>query len=253
MDFDTVVMLLRSHVEPLERFVHVFARSLGEPPLLQINNNEKGFRYEVPDVRHFCLLKAARVVSALNASLDLARGGYVQEIFTLIRTIAEFTTHIDYVLDPDDSEKHKEEVRKYIEAFFADCWRDPALGIKRAQVPQGVVHEAIGKTLDRLAEQQMESENRTPATRLYSNVYRTYSNFVHGKYPEIMDLYGGTPGRFHLRGMRGTSKNAEALETLEQFIVAAVNMCGTIIQGLKLQPLIEADPILAKWYGDKMK
>jgi hypothetical protein len=39
-------------------------------------------------------------VSALNASLVLARAGYVQEILTLMRTIAEFTTHIDYVLDP---------------------------------------------------------------------------------------------------------------------------------------------------------
>ena len=116
-----------------------------------------------------------------------------------------------------------------------------------------MVHDAIGKTLDRLAQQGMESENRTSATRLYSNVYRAYSNFVHGKYPEIMDLHGGTPGRFHLRGMRGTPKHVESLETLEMFIVTAVNMCGTIIQGLKLQPMIQADPVLARWYGDKMK
>jgi hypothetical protein len=252
MTFDTLLEQLQSHLEPLERFVSLFAMSLGEPQLLQ-KNQERGFRYETPDVRHFCLLKAVRVVSALNASLVLARAGYVQEILTLMRTIAEFTTHIDYVLDPPSSEKHKMDVENYIEAFFADCWRDPALGIKRAQVPQGAVHEAIGATLDKLAQQYGDGEDRVPAMKLLSNVYRAYSNVVHGKYPEIMDLFGGRPGRFHLRGMGSTPKEVEAAETVETFIVTAINMCGTIIQRLKLQTLVESDPVLAKWYGDKMK
>ena len=144
-------------------------------------------------------------------------------------------------------------MQKYIEAFFADCWRDPALGIKQAKIPQGMVHEAIGMSLDKLARQMGDSEDRMPAGKLLSNVYRAYSNVVHGKYPEIMDLYGGRPGHFHLRGMKSTPKETEILETLETFIVSAINMCGTMIQGLKLQVLVASDPVVTKWYGDKMK
>ena len=41
------------------------------------------------------------------------------------------------------------------------------------------------------------------------------SNYVHAKNPEIMDLYGGVPGRFHLDGMRGTPKDEENLQIID--------------------------------------
>jgi hypothetical protein len=91
MHFEELVKLLRPRVEPLERFVDAFATSLGQPLYLQ-RREEIVFRYAGGDVRHFCLLKAVRVVSALNASFVLARTGYSQEICTLMRTVAEFTT-----------------------------------------------------------------------------------------------------------------------------------------------------------------
>jgi hypothetical protein len=61
-----------------------------------------GFRYATPGAEHFCLLKAVRVVSALNAALELARCGYAQEIGVLMRTLVECTTHIEYVLSARD-------------------------------------------------------------------------------------------------------------------------------------------------------
>jgi hypothetical protein len=33
---------------------------------------------------------------------------------------------------------------------------------------------------------------------------KTYSGFVHGASPHIMDMCGGEPPRFHLAGVRGT-------------------------------------------------
>jgi len=135
------------------------------------------------------------------------------------------------------------EVEKYIQTFFADWRRDPAVEIKRAQVPQGTVHAAIGRTLDSFAEQYGNTEGRVPAGTLLSNIYRTYSNYVHAKYPEVMDLYGGRPGRFHLRGMSGTPKDAENLEILATCIGTASNTFVAMVQRLNLRALIEADPI----------
>jgi hypothetical protein len=246
MNLDELVKLSRSRIEPLERFVHAFAVSLGQPLYLQ-RTKEIVFRYAGGDVRHFCLLKAVRVVSALNASLILARTGYSQEMCTLMRTVAEFTTHIEFVTNPNNSEIHQREADAYVKAFFEDSGRDPAKGIKRAQVPQGVVHEAIGKTLDGF------NNGTVPAAKLHSNIYRAYSNYVHGKYPEIMDLYGGMPGHFHLRGMNGTPKDVENFEILESFIITATNCMIMMIQRLNLRPIIQADAALANWYADFFK
>lgn len=247
MSMEVSLRELAARVGPLERVIAIVSDSLREPDMFRWNT-DRGFRYSDADIRHFCLLKAVRVVSALNAGLKLARGGYIQEIGVLLRTIAEFTTHIEFVIDPNDDEKHKAEVEKYLRAFFSDGERFPGAEIVKAQVRQGFVHESLGKTLDKIAEQQGDTVDRVPAATLYSNTYRIFSNYVHGKYPEIMDLYGGTPGRFHLQGMSGTPKDSECVELLATFITTATNTFVLMIQGLNLRPLIEADAVLGPWY-----
>jgi hypothetical protein len=107
-----------------------------------------------------------------------------------------------------------------------------------------------GGMLDRIAEQYGDAVERVPAAQLYSKTYRIFSNYVHAKYPEIMDLYGGTPGRFHLSGMSGTPKDQENLATLESFITTASNTFVIMIQGLNLRGLLDADTALAVWYND---
>jgi hypothetical protein len=241
---------LQLQVDPLQRFVELFAASLDQPKLCQLDG-DRGFRYEAPDVRHFCLLKSARCVSALNACIELARGGFTQEIGTLIRTMAEFGTHIEFVLNPGDEDRSR--VEKYVQEFFADSRRGPPAEIKRAQVRQGVVHESLGRKLDDFAEQSGENGERSPAETLYSNVYRVFSNYVHGKYPEIMDMYGRTPGRFHLRGMRGTPKDAENLELLSTYISTVANAFVDIIQSLELRDVVKADPVVVRWFRERFE
>jgi hypothetical protein len=110
-----------------------------------------------------------------------------------------------------------------------------------------------GPALNRVAAQSGETEGRVPAAKLYSNIYRIFSNYVHAKYPEIMDLYGGRPGRFHLRGMSGTPKDGENLAQLETFVETASNTFVAMIQGLDLRALVESDPTLAAWYKGRFE
>jgi hypothetical protein len=102
MGIEVALHALQNRVNTLEKVVQLISGTLGVPVLRQINF-DRGFRFEEPDNLHFCVLKAARVVSALNASIVLARGGFAQEIAVLMRTVAEFTTHIEFVLNTDDS------------------------------------------------------------------------------------------------------------------------------------------------------
>ena len=252
MNFEAELASLRTRVEPLERFIHVFAASLTQPLFYHSGKEHYGFRYGRPDVRHFCLIKAVRVVSALNAALELSRSGFAQEIAVLMRTLIECTTHIEFVLSGSQVDGTLiPEADKYIRAFFADYMRGDAADVKRAQVRQGSVHEVLGKELDRMREENERAVERAsvPAAVRYSNVYLEFSNYVHAKYPEVMDLYGGTPGHFHVRGMRGTPKDAENLQTLDTFIGTASTTLRLVVSYLKLHDLVKLDANLVAWWS----
>jgi hypothetical protein len=135
-------------------------------------------------------------------------------------------------LEPDWSEEHKALVSKYISDFFADHERSTHAEIRQARIRQGTVHATLGRSLDKIAEQIGDAMNRRPAERLYSNVYRVFSNYVHAKYPECMDMYGGRPGQIHVRGMSGTPKDGENLETLQSFVGTLETCFATMIQSL---------------------
>lgn len=81
---------LDADAEPLERFIHLLAASLDAPVL--ITEGLRGFRFKQPNVKHFCLIKLVRAVSALNAAIWLGRAGFTQEIGVLMRTMIECTT-----------------------------------------------------------------------------------------------------------------------------------------------------------------
>lgn len=81
MDVTAQLETLRSKVAPFERLLHALAGKLPQPLWYHSGKEHFGFRYGKPDKRHFCLLKAVRAVSALNAAIELAGRGYAQEIF----------------------------------------------------------------------------------------------------------------------------------------------------------------------------
>ena len=106
MSIEAGLNALQEDVEPLERIIRLFAAKLGAP-VLQMTPAGNAFRYSSPDVRHFCLLKAARALSDFNACVELARKGYLQEVCVLIRTMVECTRHLEYVIEPYGSEGHR--------------------------------------------------------------------------------------------------------------------------------------------------
>jgi hypothetical protein len=241
---------LQEEVEPLERVIRLLAAKLG-PPVLQTTAAGRAFRYSAPDIRHFCLLKAARALSDFTACIELARKGFLQEICVLIRTMVECTRHLEYVIEPYSSEEHKAEAERYVREFFADGQRGATADPHKFQMQQVKVHDALGKVLDQIsAELKDEDEERKPAGVLYRNTYAVMSNYVHARYPECIDLYGGRPGEFHLRGMGGTPKEAEMLEILRSFATTLAQGFVMMVQGLKLRAIVDADPIIKRWYSN---
>jgi hypothetical protein len=252
MDIEVALTALEAEIEPLERFLRIFAASLNTPHMRRGDGDTRFFRYDHPDVRHFCLLKSVVTVSALNASFALARKGYIQEINVLMRTVVECSAHIEFVIEPFNSDDHRAAADGYVKDYFADSKRSPVAEITKAHIKRGNVHTALGETLDDFAQRRGDTKGRIPAVVLNSNSYRIFSNFVHARYPEAIDLFGGRPGEFQLRGMSGTAKDTENLATLQAFLETAATTGIRMIQGLNLRTLVEGDPIVARWYEEKL-
>ena len=246
MAFDDEIERLRTRVAPLAKFLHAISQTL-EKPNLSASPEHLGFRYENPQLIQFCLLRGVRIVSALNASIELARGGYSQEIGVILRTMIEYASQIDFMLASlDENGKLSTKAARFLEDFFADD-RRPAAG-KRFNLPQKDVHDIIGKRLDDAAAAAgKDVTQRKAATDLLSNIYLVFSNYIHGRYPESMDLYGGRPGLFHMYGMSRTPKDAENLEILDTLITSASNSLKGMVIDLKLRQLVQADPALTAW------
>jgi hypothetical protein len=251
MDMNAALAKLADELTPLERLIGLFSASLEQPKLVAVEGG-RAYRYETPDVRHFCLLKGVLAVNTLYGILELARCGFIFQVSVLLRVVVECTTHIEFVLDPSTDVKHKERVTAYLAAYFADFDRNPSAPFEKAPIKQGQVHATIGKTLDDIAAQYENAEGRKPAAAAYFSVYRCFSNFVHGRYPEIVDLYGGIPGRFHLHGMSGTRKDMEMAVTLEPIINTVSNVFVHMVQALNLRKFVEADPVIGAWFRSRV-
>lgn len=235
---------LQGRVKPLEHFLHLFASSLS-PPLL-LKGEDRGFRYSQPDIQHFCLLKAVRAVSAFNAIIALARLGYTQEICVLLRAVIECTSHVEFVLA---SNPISGDATKFIEDYFSDSVRSGSPKSKRAHLRQSEIHDIAGGALDKVvaANHETGTYESFNASKLYSKVYLNLSNYVHCRYPETMDLYGDIPGRFHLRGMGGTPKDAENLEIVETYFVSVSQCAHEMALKLDVEEQIIRDPIISEW------
>jgi hypothetical protein len=251
-EFQEVLKTFKLRIDPLEVIINSLAENLGSPFIYDSGQQHHGFRYYNPKIEHFCLLKSVRVVSALNAMLLLAQGGFMQEINVLIRTLIECTTHIEYVLSGrDDTGQIEPEIEIYIKAYFSDFARNRDSDFKYAQVKQKKVNKRLGSTLDNFANQKEKQIQIVESERLYSSIYLNFSNYVHAKYPEVMDLYGGEPPYFHLHGMRHTPKDSEIIQWIDSCIDTTSLALRLMISSLRLHSIVDKNQILTAWFYTK--
>ncbi|MEX0694203.1 MAG: hypothetical protein WD075_07165 [Rhodospirillales bacterium] len=231
---------LREQNEKYSLVVNLLAASLNPPIFYHSGQEHYGFRYGDPGARHFCILKAAKMISCLNGCIALAEQGFHQEIFMLIRTYIESDAQIHYVLGDLKEIDLGVEQSKFIKDFFADYQRNDANDFKRPRISQKKLHDAIGEFLDsNTTLNDPRHGGPTTASTLMSNVYLTSSNYVHARYPEIMDLYGGSPGKFHMSGMKNTPKDAESFEAISTFIESTPILLRSIIVKFKMQNVLK--------------
>jgi len=244
---------LQIQIEPLEKYVDFLSAKLGEPKMMDAGKF-RGFRYESSDISHFCLLKLARAVSGLNAAVTLARGGYVQEVMALLRTILEFTRDVEAgLVSKDRTEKHCVQMQDYVRKYLEDSRRGDTADIKKVEMPSNVVTQILSEDMDRIAVSFGETPTAGVTEGRYKAALKVLHPYIHAKYPEAIDLFGGTPGHFHLRGMLDTPKDRECFEFIRTYVeTVSITVTLTILQ-LGHRDLIKSDTALSGWYARRME
>ena len=239
---------LKAQIRPLEHLVGLAAATVYQPIFCDSNGPDRYFRYPSPGIQHFCILKFARVVSSLNAALRLARDGFNQEVCILIRAMIESATLIEWAIESlDPAATHKPAVDAHIAAFFADHDRSPGTPHRPAGVKQEDIHKDIAKIFDQRLGMLGVTVGKS-TKELMSRTFLAYSYYVHARYPELMDMFGGNPVQLHLDGMSNTPKDRENLEILKTFVRTATLTGWHMALGLRLMPAITKHPVLSDWH-----
>lgn len=169
------------------------------------------FRYLERDIHQAIVQKLARVISGLHAARLLMSSGFFQEQAALQRMLDEFNEDILFlahgVIAGDISNLHVE----YLAAFWDEEYDNPDSALESSQKRPMIARKRIRAYLARM---KAEGTNPSSSTEVMRTVSKVYSGFVHGASPHIMDMYGGNPPRFHVRGMLGTAREQDHREDL---------------------------------------
>jgi hypothetical protein len=225
MDMDSY---LEDMLTELGAIYHEMAAKI-QPPVFVDVGGYRAWRYPSLSEALACFLKGVKVVSTLNASMVLLRAGFAQEIGALCRMIDDYCNEIFFLLLPQDGENFSKEQIQFLEDFFQEEFdkpSDPLASIqKRTNVPARKIHATFG----RLAKTEL---NPSDAQEMLRTAHQALSGYVHGAYPHIMEMFGGT--KPHLNGMLGTPKVDEWRRQLIGYVYRALMVSVFVARKLGL-------------------
>jgi hypothetical protein len=164
------------------------------------------FRYEIQSDSLACYLKGVKLISTLNAALILLHKGYTQEIGALCRMSDDFCNEIFFLLMPQDGNNFSKDQIRFLEDFFKEELDKPDNPLQSEQKRDNVPVRKILSTFGKLVKDEL---NPSDAQELMRTIHQAHSGYVHGAYPHIMELFGGSPSHFHMSGMLGTPRIEE--------------------------------------------
>jgi len=165
------------------------------------------FRYVEQTAHQAIIQKLARTITGLHAALLLLRNGLVQEQAVIQRVLGEFQEDILFLAYGIMNGELKNDLHKsFLEAFYEEEFDNPKDALtstqKRPMVPRRKIQAYLARVKGIAGNPSFNQE-------VARTVTKAFSGFVHGASPQIMDMYGGNPPHFHVRGMLGTPRMPE--------------------------------------------
>ncbi len=168
------------------------------------NINSQSFRHPIKTIELFCLLKGIKLISTLNAALVLQREGYVQEIASLCRMADDLYYEVLFVINSQQNSLDANQ-KEMISEFYKEEFTKPDEPLRshqsRSSVSRRIINASFGKSAG------LWIQTNPYEAQLSAEInHKTLSGYVHGAYPQIMELYGGQLPKYHMSGMLNTPR-----------------------------------------------
>lgn len=188
------------------------------PPQETIRQGSFVFRYVEKTIEQAIIQKLARVVTSLHSARLLLEHGFLQEQASIQRMLDEFHEDISFlvyaVIYNDKTQQHQD----YLDAFYLEEFDAPTPMLSTQKRPM-INREKIRAYVARSA---LAGVDPSTGIELSRTISKSYSGFVHGASPHIMDMYGGSPLRFHVDGQQGTDRQAEHRHDLWNYFFRSI-------------------------------
>lgn len=163
-------------------------------------------------------LKTVRIVSLLNASLCLLENGYTQESYILCRAIDEAGEDITFLALSIGETGTSDAQKKLLKEFYQEEFDNSSNSLSSAP------RDRVGRKKIRAAMSSIPIGAGDPHTirTVAKAIDQLFSGFVHGAYVFIMEMYGGSPPRYHTRGMSGTPRISECEDNLVNHLYRSI-------------------------------
>lgn len=166
------------------------------------------FRYKEKSVNQMLIQKLARVVTGLHSARILLNNGFMQEQIAIHRMLDEFQEDITFFFYAYFNNNITNLHQRYLDAFYEeefDVPENPVASVqKRPSIPRKNIHAYIARQ-----DAEISGSDPNRVKELMRTLSKTYSGFVHGASPQIMDMYGGLPPKYYIAGMLGTTREQE--------------------------------------------
>ena len=198
----------------MERVFRDFEAAVPRPELVRFSYGYV-FRFREKSIHQVLIQKLARVQSALRAAHLLLKHGYIQEQGVLHRVIDETNEDILFLVYAITNDRVTELHEHYLAAFWEEEFNDAGDALSSEQKREMIPRKKIRAYLANLEGAPVDPSRGVELGRTIS---KTYSGYVHGASPHIMDTYGGFPPRFHTQGMLGTPRIDEHTRDLWNYM-----------------------------------
>lgn len=188
----------------MESTVHVLAKRVPAPIRVPFKDSFV-FRHVEKTIHQAIVQKLARKVSTLYAAKLLMEHGYVQEQAALQRMLDEMQEDITFLAFGIIFDNKIPLHQQYLDAFFEEEF-DAETALASTQKRPMIKRDKIRAYIARAEGAGLDPSTGTKASRTIS---KTYSGYVHAASPQIMDIYGGYPSKFHMQGMLNTERHEE--------------------------------------------
>lgn len=222
----------------MRRLSAPFEAVIGPPLYIQEGGGGR-FKYPTQSPAILIVLKAGRVVSALNALAGLLRIGHTVEMGVIFRTVDDFLAEIMFVEEAVRTGQPTADQQRFIEQFFAE----ETVSVEEMMAsdtpgPRRVERRAIQASEARVLGEFSETGPGGRLRRIVKTIDDVYSKYVHGAYPTVMELYvGGDNEGFRIRGTLGTPHIPTFRRELAHYTHRSLNVLASIAHGLGLEEL----------------